>query len=194
MVRTRREPVDIIDADRPAGVAEPVREHVVHGIGDFPDRAQHVKPLRKYLAVAQECRIERLCNADCESLPAAREGRAVLGLGDQVEVVVDCQVDSVIGLRPRPTGGDAGPLWVHAGTIGCGPRGPVPAGAEAGGRSELIQRGSACLWRRVALRRMSLWRHSDISRPVAVPGSLPPGGIAPPGPRSPLAMRPEGPA
>lgn len=153
--------------------------NVVHGIGDFPDRAQHVKPLRKYLAVAQECRIERLCNADCESLPAAREGRAVLGLGDQVEVVVDCQVDSVIGLRPRPTGGDAGPLWVHAGTIGCGPRGPVPAGAEAGGRSELIQRCSACLWRRVALRRMSLWRHSDISGPVAVQGSLPQGGIAP---------------
>src|SRR4051812_34251937 len=88
-VRCGREPVDIIDADRAAGMAEPVRQHLVHGVGYFPHRAQHVhvKALRKYLAPAAKCGIERLRNANGDPLHAARERRPIVGFADHVEVV-----------------------------------------------------------------------------------------------------------
>jgi len=70
-------------------VPEPVRQHVVDGIDDFPDRFQHmhVEPLGKYLAAPAERGVQPLGHADGESLDAAGQRRLVIRFGDQVQVI-----------------------------------------------------------------------------------------------------------
>ena len=70
-------------------VPEPVRQHVVDGIDDFPDRFQHmhVEPLGKYLTAPAERGVQPLGHADGESLDAAGQRRLVIRFGDQVQVI-----------------------------------------------------------------------------------------------------------
>lgn len=68
-------------------VAEVV-EHIAHGIGDFPARAEHVRvvAIDEDAARAPGQRIEPPGDADAEALHAARQGAGVRRLDDQVQV------------------------------------------------------------------------------------------------------------
>src|SRR5712671_2686377 len=87
--RRRGKAIQVVGTDSAARVPEPVREHVIDRVAYLAHGPQHVhvEPFREDLPVASERRVERLRNADGEALDAARESRAIVGLGDEMRMV-----------------------------------------------------------------------------------------------------------